>query len=86
MKKLNAGAKKILCANDTSPFRYYAWPSITRLPDGTLAMAASGLRLEHICPFGKGVIAYSRDEGETWTEFELFYKGMNTIVAMACSV
>lgn len=67
MKKLNAGAKKILCANDTSPFRYYAWPSITRLPDGTLAVAASGLRLEHICPFGKGVIAYSRDEGETWT-------------------
>ena len=25
----------------------------------------------------------SCDEGETWTEFELFYKGMNTIVAMA---
>ncbi len=25
----------------------------------------------------------SDDEGETWTEFELFYKGMNTIVAMA---
>ncbi len=25
----------------------------------------------------------SEDEGETWTEFELFYKGMNTIVAMA---
>ncbi len=25
----------------------------------------------------------SSDEGETWSEFELFYKGMNTIVAMA---
>lgn len=25
----------------------------------------------------------SDDEGETWSEFELFYKGMNTIVAMA---
>ena len=25
----------------------------------------------------------SCDEGETWSEFELFYKGMNTIVAMA---
>lgn len=67
MKKLNVGPKKVLCANDASPFNYYAWPSITRLPDGALAMAASGLRLEHICPFGKGVITYSRDEGETWT-------------------
>jgi len=67
MKRLNAGPKKILCANDASPFNYYAWPSITRLPDGALAAVASGLRLEHICPFGKGVICYSRDEGETWT-------------------
>jgi len=67
MKKLNTGPKSILCANDSSPFNYYAWPSITRLPDGTLAMAASGLRLEHVCPFGKGVICYSRDEGRTWT-------------------
>ena len=66
MKRLNAGPKKILCANDASPFNYYAWPSITRLPDGALAIAAAGLRLEHICPFGKGVICYSRDEGETW--------------------
>lgn len=67
MKRLSAGPKKILCSNDASPFLYYAWPSITRLPDGTLAMAASGLRLEHICPFGKGVICYSRDEGKTWS-------------------
>ena len=49
------------------PIFYFGWPTVTRLPDGTLAMAASGFRLEHVCPFGKGVIAYSKDEGESWT-------------------
>lgn len=67
MKKLNSLPRKVMCTNDNSPFMYFGWPSITRLPDGKLAMAASGLRLEHVCPFGKGVICYSSDEGENWT-------------------
>ncbi len=67
MKYLNAQPKRILMANDESPFMYYAWPSITRLPDGAIALAASGLRLLHVCPFGKAVISYSRDEGQSWT-------------------
>jgi sialidase-1 len=67
MKKLNVSPKKTLCANDDSPFMYFGWPSVTRLPDGTLAMVTSGFRLEHVCPFGKGVICYSRDEGRSWT-------------------
>lgn len=67
MKKIETLPRKAICTNDNSPFMYFGWPSVTRLPDGTLAMAASGLRFEHVCPFGKGVIAYSRDEGETWT-------------------
>ncbi len=67
MKRIDAGERKTLCANSDSPFFYFGWPSIGRLPDGALAMAASGYRLEHICPFGKAVIAYSRDEGESWT-------------------
>lgn len=67
MKHLSAGPKHPLCANDASIFSYFAWPSITRLPDGALAMVSSGFRLEHICPFGKGVICYSYDEGKTWT-------------------
>lgn len=57
----------VVCANADSIFNYFAWPSVTRLPDGTLAAVASGFRLEHICPFGKGVICYSHDEGGTWT-------------------
>lgn len=59
--------KRIICSNPDSPFRYFGWPSVTRLPDGNLAMVCSGFRLKHICPFGKAVICYSRDEGRTWT-------------------
>ena len=64
---LNAEEKRVICENPSSPFGYFGWPSVTRLPDGALAMAASGFRLRHVCPFGKGVLCYSRDEGRTWT-------------------
>lgn len=60
-------SRRILCENPTSPFNYFGWPSITRLPDGALAMACSGFRMRHVCPFGKGIISYSRDEGQSWT-------------------
>ncbi len=58
---------KVICSNRTGLHNYFGWPSINRLPDGTLAMVASGFRVRHICPFGKGIICYSRDEGKTWT-------------------
>lgn len=35
--------------------------------DGTLVVASSGLRSEHICPFGKTVLNVSRDGGRTWS-------------------
>lgn len=66
MKKLNAQHQTI-CENRRSLFSYFAWPSVARIPDGTLAMVCSGYRTNHIDPFGKGVICYSRDEGKTWT-------------------
>lgn len=31
-------------------------------------MVASGFRPEHLCPFGKGVICYSEDEGRNWSK------------------
>ncbi len=46
---------------------HFYWPSVARLSDGRLAAVASGYRLAHVCPFGKVVISYSSDEGETWT-------------------
>lgn len=67
MKVLNSSEKRVVCANPDSAFRYFAWPTVAYLPDGTLAMTASGFRLAHICPFGKAVICYSKDEGATWT-------------------
>ena len=56
-----------ICENKNSLHNYFAWPSIARLPDGALAMVCSGFRLAHLCPFGKAVICYSRDDGRTWT-------------------
>ena len=67
MKSVRVLSKKVLCDNPDSPFLYFGWPTVTRLPDGTLAAVASGFRLQHVCPFGKGVICYSRDEGQSWS-------------------
>jgi hypothetical protein len=58
---------KVICSNEDSPFGYFAWPTVCRLPDGSLAAVCSGFRLKHVCPFGKAVIFYSRDEGKSWT-------------------
>ncbi|MBQ0010574.1 MAG: exo-alpha-sialidase [Ruminococcus sp.] len=58
---------RTICDNPNSVFSYFAWPTVARLPDGSLAMACSGFRMRHVCPFGKAVICYSRDDGETWT-------------------
>jgi len=48
-------------------FGYFGWPSVGRMEDGTLVAVASGMRNEHVCPFGRTVICYSRDDGHTWT-------------------
>lgn len=58
---------KTIIDNPDSIFGYFAWPTVARLYDGTLAAVCSGFRLRHICPFGKAVISYSRDDGKTWT-------------------
>ena len=50
-----------------TPFNYYAWPSIARLPNNALIMVCSGCRMAHIDPFGKVVACYSFDEGKSWT-------------------
>ena len=67
MKKIQV-ENSIICQNNDSVFNYYGWASVARLPDGTLAMTASGHRLAHVCPFGKAIMCYSRDEGRTWSE------------------
>ncbi len=46
---------------------YFGWPTLTRMDNGMLIAAASGMRNEHVCPFGRNVICTSIDEGRTWT-------------------
>jgi len=58
---------RVICSNRNSLHNYFAWPTVARLPGGALAMVASGLRVKHVDPFGKGVICYSFNEGKTWT-------------------
>ncbi len=60
---------KVICSNPDNPnHNYFAWPSVARLQDGRLMMVASGLRMKHICPFGKVVGCLSEDEGKTWSK------------------
>ena len=67
---LTASAR-IVCENPDSMFNYFAWPTVTRLPDGRLAFYASGMRTRHVCPFGKVTVCYSEDDGATWSKPEI---------------
>ncbi len=61
------GKPKTIMSNPLSRHGYFAWPTASILQDGKIAVGASGFRIEHICPFGKAVISYSFDGGETYT-------------------
>ena len=67
MKVQNIGEMKIIMSNPHSKHNYFAWPTVARLQNGKIAVVASGYRLRHVCPFGKMVISYSENEGETYT-------------------
>lgn len=47
---------------------YYGWPSVAKTGDGKIVVSSSGFRLGHVCPFGKAVISYSKDNGNTYTD------------------
>lgn len=57
----------IVCYLPKERFGYFGWPSIARQDDGTLLVVASGLRVAHVCPWGKTIICRSSDNGETWS-------------------
>lgn len=67
MKVVTIGDIKTVMSNPDSKHSYFAWPTATRLQNGKIAVVASGFRLRHVCPFGKTVISYSEDDGETYT-------------------
>ena len=62
------GSPKIVMTNTESHHAYFAWPTIAKLQNGKICVGASGYRVEHICPFGKGVLAFSEDNGETYSK------------------
>lgn len=59
---------KIVMTNTESHHAYFAWPTIAKLQNGQICVGASGYRVEHICPFGKGVLAFSDNNGETYSK------------------
>lgn len=67
MKIETIGSPRVIMENSRSKHNYFAWPSAVRLQNGRIAVGASGFRLAHVCPFGKTVLSYSEDEGESYT-------------------
>ena len=61
------GELKTIMSNPHSKHNYFGWPTAKMLQDGRISVGASGFRLAHVCPFGKAVIAFSSDGGETYT-------------------
>ncbi|MBQ7546095.1 MAG: exo-alpha-sialidase [Clostridia bacterium] len=67
MKIRRIGPAKIIMQNSGSHHNYFGWPTVAKLQNGKIAVVASGFRRRHVCPFGKAVIAYSEDGGESYT-------------------
>ncbi len=65
-KKLEA-THGVICRLPGERFGYFGWPTVAQMEDGTLVVASSGLRAEHVCPFGKTVLNVSRDSGASWS-------------------
>ena len=67
MKITLIGEPRIVMSNPDGKHKYFGWPTAARLQNGKIAVVASGFRLRHVCPFGKTVISYSEDDGNTFT-------------------
>jgi len=68
MKEKRVEAKHgIVCRLPGERFGYFGWPTVARMDDGTLLVASSGLRSQHVCPWGKTVLNVSTDDGRTWS-------------------
>ena len=67
MKIKAIGDKKTIISNPDSKYNYSAWPTVAKLQDGRIMVAASGMRTAHVDPFGKVVAVFSDDEGESYT-------------------
>ena len=57
----------VVCRLPGERFGYFGWPTVARMDDGRVLVVSSGLRSEHVCPFGKTVLHESKDDGRTWS-------------------
>lgn len=48
-------------------FGFFGFPNVLRLDDGRTLVSTSGLRLHHMCPFGKIVLLYGDKNAENWS-------------------
>lgn len=61
----------IIFSAPKAEYGYIGWPSIARMEDGTLVVAASAGRYKHVCPWGRTFMWKSTDEGEHWSAGEV---------------
>ena len=47
-------------------FGYFGFANITKLDDGRLLLSCSGLRMHHLCPFGKAVLMFGTPDASKW--------------------
>lgn len=66
MKKVNVIKKGFISHKPDYLFGYCGWPSVARMPDGTLIAVCSGMRMHHLCFSGKTTMFISHNDGETW--------------------
>lgn len=66
----------IVCSVENASENYFGWPSVAKLEDGTIVAGSSGLRRAHVCPWGKSVVSYSTDNGETYGELQIAHNDM----------
>jgi hypothetical protein len=67
MSKILNAEHSTICRLPGDRLGYFGWPTVGWLSDGILTVASSGLRSEHICPWGKTVLNISADDGRTWS-------------------
>ena len=66
-EKRVAAEHGVVCSLPNERLGYFGWPTIARTDSGRLVVGVSGLRYEHMCPWGKTVLFTSEDEGKTWS-------------------
>lgn len=73
MKNNRIGDLKTVMSNPDSIHHYFGWLTVKRLKNGKIVVSASGFRLAHVCPFGKGVTSFRYDGGKSRNKGEYIY-------------